>query len=97
MHRTRNAAYGQPYRGFESLPLRHFLPLLLKLPPKLAVERIGSAAAQRDGKADQSPEQRVFIAAMQPGKTVAPIGNGDDQELDRCSSREESGEQAENE
>ena len=23
-HRTRNAAYGQPYRGFESLPLRHF-------------------------------------------------------------------------
>jgi hypothetical protein len=27
MHRTRNAAYGQPYRGFESLPLRHPLPL----------------------------------------------------------------------
>src|SRR5215203_4951920 len=25
MHRTRNAAYGQPYRGFESLPLRHHL------------------------------------------------------------------------
>ena len=24
MHRTRNAAYGQPYRGFESLPLRHY-------------------------------------------------------------------------
>jgi hypothetical protein len=24
MHRTRNAAYGQPYRGFESLPLRQF-------------------------------------------------------------------------
>ena len=23
MHRTRNAAYGQPYRGFESSPLRH--------------------------------------------------------------------------
>ena len=23
MHRTRNAAYGKPYRGFESLPLRH--------------------------------------------------------------------------
>src|SRR5690348_3082688 len=22
-HRTRNAAYGQPYRGFESHPLRH--------------------------------------------------------------------------
>src|SRR5262249_37842659 len=27
MHRTRNAAYGQPYRGFESLPLRQ--PLCL--------------------------------------------------------------------
>ena len=25
MHRTRNAAYGQPYRGFESLPLRHLI------------------------------------------------------------------------
>jgi hypothetical protein len=25
MHRTRNAAYGQPYRGFESLPLRHII------------------------------------------------------------------------
>src|SRR5215472_5329336 len=28
MHRTRNAAYGQPYRGFESLPLRHELTIL---------------------------------------------------------------------
>ena len=27
-HRTRNAAYGQPYRGFESLPLRHIYPYL---------------------------------------------------------------------
>src|SRR5262249_42214728 len=25
-HRTRNAAYGQPYRGFESLPLRQTAP-----------------------------------------------------------------------
>ena len=25
MHRTRNAAYGQPYRGFESLPLRQLV------------------------------------------------------------------------
>lgn len=25
MHRTRNAAYGQPYRGFKSLPLRQLL------------------------------------------------------------------------
>ena len=33
MHRTRNAAYGQPYRGFESLPLRQNLQ---KPPTKLA-------------------------------------------------------------
>ncbi len=33
MHRTRNAAYGQPYRGFDSLPLRQFpLKSLRKLP-----------------------------------------------------------------
>src|SRR5437868_6257363 len=30
-HRTRNAAYGQPYRGFESHPLRHLVNLLLLL------------------------------------------------------------------
>src|SRR3546814_7025790 len=30
MHRTRNAAYGQPYRGFESLPLRHLLVLHIR-------------------------------------------------------------------
>ncbi len=28
MRRTRNAKYGQPYRGFESLPLRHPPPIL---------------------------------------------------------------------
>ena len=30
-HRTRNAAYGQPYRGFESHPLRHLVNLLREL------------------------------------------------------------------
>jgi hypothetical protein len=29
MHRTRNAAYGQPYRGFESLPLRQLVLIFL--------------------------------------------------------------------
>src|SRR4051812_24893036 len=33
MHRTRNAAYGQPYRGFESLPLRQSLLELDSLDP----------------------------------------------------------------
>jgi hypothetical protein len=30
MHRTRNAAYGQPYRGFESLPLRQLVLSLVE-------------------------------------------------------------------
>ena len=30
MHRTRNAAYGQPYRGFESLPLRQLVGYCLE-------------------------------------------------------------------
>ena len=32
-HRTRNAAYGQPYRGFESHPLRHFFPAATESEP----------------------------------------------------------------
>jgi hypothetical protein len=36
-----------------------------------------------------------FIAAVQPGKAVIPVQNGDDQEFDRCRSGEEKGEQAE--
>jgi hypothetical protein len=39
MHRTRNAAYGQPYRGFESLPLRQ--PSLLRSFGWQAVDREG--------------------------------------------------------
>jgi hypothetical protein len=31
LYRTRNAAYGQPYRGFESHPLRHCLSELISL------------------------------------------------------------------
>src|SRR5215213_8861079 len=33
MHRTRNAAYGQPYRGFESLPLRQTVVQRCSQPP----------------------------------------------------------------
>ena len=32
LYRTRNAAYGQPYRGFESHPLRHYQILEFSLP-----------------------------------------------------------------
>src|SRR5580704_12947815 len=60
----------------------------------LAVERIRPAAAQRDGETHQSPDQDVFIAAVQPRKPVAPVQHGDDEHFDRCRRREKSGEQA---
>ena len=43
----------------------------LQLPAELAVERIRAAAAQRDGEADQAPQQHVFVAALEPSETVA--------------------------
>jgi len=63
-----------------------------KLPPKLAVERIRPAAAQRDGEADEPPHQRVFVAASRPGKACLPIDRGDDQHFNRRRGREEPGE-----
>lgn len=39
MHRTRNAAYGQPYRGFKSLPLRQPRRFAADLPPWLDILR----------------------------------------------------------
>src|SRR5436190_17925009 len=39
-HRTRNAAYGQPYRGFESLPLRQNLFPTLLTAPKIEFKTI---------------------------------------------------------
>src|SRR5260370_24679533 len=47
MHRTRNAAYGQPYRGFESLPLRQIILIslissdFLDFNPRVAARRSG--------------------------------------------------------
>src|SRR6266700_3805418 len=38
MYRTRNAAYGQPYRGFESLPLRQ-LPTKAQKPNRIRTSR----------------------------------------------------------
>src|SRR5262245_44975153 len=119
MHRTRNAAYGQPYRGFESLPLRQsfartrlilegyrtprfipllaFVPSLLQFPPKLAIERIRAAAAQRDGKAQQPPQQHIFVAASHPIEAVGPISDRDEQHLDGRSRSKEPREQPEDE
>src|SRR5215831_1858847 len=36
-----------------------------ELHPDAAVERIGSSAAQRDGEADEAPQQRVLVAAVE--------------------------------
>ena len=40
---------------------------------ELAVERIRPAAAQRDGEADEAPQQRVLVAAVEPGEAVLPV------------------------
>src|ERR687889_760245 len=39
MHRTRNAAYGQPYRGFESPPLRQLTRLIACVKTTLRASR----------------------------------------------------------
>ena len=69
----------------------------LELPAELAIERVRSAAAQRDGEAQQTPKQRVFVAAAQPAETVAPVGGRNDQQLDGSSGGEEPGEQTKDE
>jgi hypothetical protein len=46
--------------------LRSIRATSLQFPAELAVERIGSPAAQRDGKEDQAPEQRILPAAGAP-------------------------------
>ena len=67
----------------------------LELFAQFAIERIRPAAAQRDGEADQPPQQHVFIAAVEPGKAVVPVEPGDQRQLDRRRGRPEAGEQAE--
>src|ERR1700704_3092046 len=77
--------------------MRSALALRSELGADLAIERIGPAAAQRNGETDEAPEQRVFVAAVEPGKSVLPVEHGDDQHLDRRGRGEKAGEQAENE
>src|SRR6185312_360121 len=86
-----------PCRRLRPMPLRISTgeqTKLLKLGPDLAVERIGSAAAQRNGEADPAPQHAVFVAALQPGKAALPVDRGDDQHLDRRSGGKEACEQA---
>src|SRR4051812_30198677 len=46
---------------------------LLQLPTQLTVEGVRPAAAKRNGKQDEAPEQRVFPAAPSSGKSCGPM------------------------
>src|SRR5215467_15024168 len=61
-----------------------------------AIERIGPAAPQRDGEADEAPEQRVLVTAVEPGKSSLPIKQRDDEHFHRRGG-EEAREQADDE
>ena len=43
-------------------------PINLQLLADLPIKRLGAAAAQRDGKHDQAPHQRVLIARAGPAE-----------------------------
>src|SRR5437763_2859617 len=65
--------------------------LRLEFAAEFAVERIWPAAAQRDGEAQQAPQQHIFITAFHPVEPVAavPIGSADTKHFaSRGSSRE---------
>src|SRR6516162_1311258 len=62
-----------------------------------AIERIGPAAPQRDGEADEAPEQRVLVTAVEPGKSSLPIEHRDDEHFHRRGGGEEAREQADDE
>src|SRR5262245_5681341 len=79
------------------IPLLAFVPSLLQFAPKLAIERIRAAAAQRDGKAQQPPQQHIFVAASHPIEAVGPISDRDEQHLDGRSRSKEPREQPEDE
>src|SRR5215831_2874234 len=81
----------------ERLTRYGYRTVLLQLAADLAVERIRAAAAQRDGKAQQSPQQHIFVAAFHPGEAIGPIRDRDEQHLDGGSSGKESGEQPKDE
>ena len=62
MHRTRNAAYGQPYRGFESLPLRQDC---FSLSAEKSYGRIKFTTFPVVGWVDKTP----FLKAIEAGGT----------------------------
>src|SRR5262249_2645594 len=76
---------------FKRLP-----PLISELHADAAIERIAPAAPQRDGEADEAPEQRVLVTAVEPGKSSLPIKQRDDEHFHRRGG-EEAREQADDE
>src|SRR5262245_63223766 len=74
---------------------RQLPPLISEFHADPAIERIGSPAPQRDGEADEAPEQRVFVTAVEPRKSSLPIEHRDDEHFHRGGGGEEAREQAE--
>src|SRR5215467_10678546 len=72
-------------------------PLGSELHADPAIDRIGPPAPQRNGEADEAPEQGVLVAAIEPRKSSLPIEHRDDQHFHRGGRGEEAGEQADNE
>src|SRR5215472_5316453 len=62
-----------------------------------AIERIGPAAPQRDGEADEAPQQRVLVTAVEPRKSSLPIEHRDDEHFHRGGGGEEAREKADDE
>ena len=62
-----------------------------------AIDRVWPAAAERDGEADEAPQQRVLVAAAQPGKAGLPVEHGDERHFDRGGRGPEPREQPEHE
>src|SRR6516164_9225924 len=77
---------------FKQLP-----PLISELHTDAAIERIGPAAPQRDGEADEAPKQRVLVTAVEPRKSSLPIKQRDDEHFHRGGGGEEAREQADDE
>src|SRR5688572_3148042 len=82
---------GQPCPIFRcrTSRLRHWANLGSEFPSDLPVQRIRTAAAQRDREHDQPPKQRIFVAAGRPAEALRQMREGDDQHLDRDRSGEE--------
>ncbi len=76
MHRTRNAAYGQPYRGFESLPLRQLLGPDFRhkarlIRPFRACRRLNRGRHALPVPADVPPEVPVNVPGAPANSPVA--------------------------